>query len=66
MPLNTVQSFGGVKTSYQDGFEDAVELCIAEIEDSIDRQIALKKMDEILALIKENKLYKIKITLGAR
>lgn len=52
--------------SYQNGFEDAVELCIAETEDSKTKKAAVEKMDEILTLIKENKLHQIKIKLGAR
>jgi len=52
--------------SYQNGFEDAVELCIAETEDAKTKKDALGKMDEILTLIKENKLHQIKVMLGAR
>jgi hypothetical protein len=52
--------------SYQNGFEDALELCIAETEDSSTRQEALEKMDEILTLIKENKFRQIKLRLGSR
>lgn len=49
---------------YQNGFEDAVELCITEIEDSTNKRTALEKMNEILALIKENKFEQIKHKLG--
>lgn len=52
--------------SYRDGFEDAVEFCIAETEDSNGKQQALEKMEEILLLVKEDKLDKIKKMLGAR
>lgn len=45
---------------YQNGFEDAIELCIAETEDSIDKESALKKMKEFLVSIKESKFDKLK------
>lgn len=50
--------------TYRTGFEDALELCIAETEDSEDKQIALNKMNELLALVKEDKFETIKKTLG--
>ncbi|MFZ7137844.1 MAG: hypothetical protein ACOWW1_05450 [archaeon] len=50
--------------SYQNGFEDALELCIAETEDSKDKQKALMKMTDILALVKEDKFENIKKRLG--
>lgn len=52
--------------SYQAGFEDAIELCIAETEDSTDKGVALQKMEEILVLVKEDKFHNIKKMLGAR
>ena len=46
--------------SYAQGFEDAVELCIAEMEDAESKEKALNKMNEILVLVKENKFQRLK------
>ena len=46
--------------SYRDGFEDAVELCIAETEDAVSKKSALKKMRDILVLVKEDKFERLK------
>jgi len=54
----------GKKLGYRDGFEDAIELCIAETEDSTDKEKALMKLTEMLALVKEDKFDKIKKMLG--
>ena len=50
--------------SYQQGFEDAVELCIAETEDCCDRIKALEKMKDLLVLVKEDKFDRLKKMLG--
>ena len=50
--------------SYQDGFEDAVELCIAETEDSNDKVKALEKLKDLLVLVKEQKFDRLKKMLG--
>lgn len=46
--------------SYTQGFEDAVELCIAETEDAESKKKAVKKMNNILVLVKENKFERLK------
>jgi hypothetical protein len=50
--------------SYQEGFEDAIELCIAESEDSPSKEQALAKMHELLVLVKEDKFDRLKKMLG--
>lgn len=50
--------------SYRDGFEDAIELCIAESEDSNDKEKALEKMKDLLVLVKEDKFDRLKKMLG--
>jgi len=49
--------------SYEQGFEDAVELCIAETEEATDKVKAIERMRDILVLVKENKFERIKCML---
>lgn len=53
-----------LKVDYAEGFEDAVELCIAETEDALDRRKALAKMRDVLVLVKEQKFDRLKKMLG--
>jgi hypothetical protein len=46
--------------SYRIGFEDALELCISEKENSKDKEAAWTKIREYLDVIKENKIAHIK------
>lgn len=46
--------------SYRQGFEDAVELCIAETEDANSKKNAVEKMRDILVLVKEDKFERLK------
>ncbi len=50
--------------SYPKGFEDAIELCIAETEDASEKAIALEKMKDLLVLVKEEKFDSLKKMLG--
>jgi hypothetical protein len=50
--------------SYAEGFEDAIELCIAESEDACDKAKALEKMKDLLVLVKEEKFDRLKKMLG--
>jgi hypothetical protein len=50
--------------SYPEGFEDAIELCIAESEDAKDKTEALEKMKDLLVLVKEDKFDRLKKMLG--
>jgi hypothetical protein len=50
--------------SYQEGFEDAIELCIAESEDSASKEKALAKLRDLLVLVKEDKFDRLKKMLG--
>jgi len=53
-----------LKVDYAEGFEDAVELCIAETEDSKDQKKALAKMKDVLVLVKERKFDRLRKMLG--
>jgi hypothetical protein len=50
--------------SYQEGFEDALELCLAETEDCQTKEVALEKMRDLLVLVKEQKFDRLKKMLG--
>jgi len=51
--------------SYEEGFEDAVELCMDEAERAPDKQGVLKRLEYILGLVKEHKFDRIKRMLGS-
>ena len=51
--------------SYEEGFEDAIELCMDEAEKPPDKQYAVKRLEYILGLVKEHKFEKIKRMLGS-
>jgi len=51
--------------SYQDGFEDATELCLKEVDDARSKSDAVKRIKYLLGLVKEDKFEKIKQMLGA-
>ena len=50
--------------TYYNGFEDATELCLKEIEQAKTKIQAEKRLEYILSLVKENKLNGIKQLLG--
>lgn len=50
--------------SYAEGFEDGVELCIAESEDAGTKTEALAKLRDLLVLVKEDKFDRLKRMLG--
>jgi hypothetical protein len=54
----------GRDLSYQEGFEDAIELCLAESEDCLSKEAALEKMRDLLVLVKEQKFDRLKRMLG--
>lgn len=51
--------------TYQDGFEDATELCLSEIKWAKTKTDAQQKVMYLLGLVKEQKFGKIKKMLGA-
>jgi len=51
--------------SYQDGFEDATELCLRELCEAKSRTEARRRVKYLLDLVKEDKFDKIKQMLGA-
>jgi len=48
------------EVTYRDGFEDALELCLAEVSNAETKEKAVVKMEEWLGLIKEDKLERLK------
>jgi hypothetical protein len=51
--------------SYQEGFEDALELCLSEVKKSNTKKDALSRLNYLLGLIKEHKLDRVKQMIGA-
>lgn len=52
-------------TSYQEGFEDSLELCLAEVKRSGSKKDAVERIKYFLGLVKEHKFDRIKQILGA-
>lgn len=61
---NVLLTGKGICLSYQEGFEDAIELCLAESEDCSTKEDALEKMRNLLVLVKEQKFDRLKKMLG--
>ncbi|MGQ9565901.1 MAG: hypothetical protein ACUVT5_05080 [Candidatus Bathyarchaeales archaeon] len=51
--------------SYQEGFEDSLELCLIEVKKSKTKKAALGRLQYFLGLVKEHKLDRIKEAIGA-
>jgi len=51
--------------SYNDGFEDALELCLKEVTKAKVIDEAIRQIKYILGLVKEDKFDRIKKMLGA-
>ena len=51
--------------SYEEGFEDAVELCMDEVERAPDNQAVVQWLKYILGLVKEHKFERVKRMLGS-
>jgi len=49
---------------YQNGFEDAIELCLSEIVESKSKKEAVKKIKGLLGIMKSNKFERIRQKLG--
>jgi len=52
-------------TSYQEGFEDSLELCLTEVKRSNSKKDAVERIKYLLGLVKEHKFDRIKQLLGA-
>ena len=52
-------------TSYQEGFEDSLELCLSEVKTSTSKKDAVQKIRYLLGLVKEHKFDRIKQIIGA-
>ena len=52
-------------TTYQEGFEDSLELCLAEVKRSNSKKDAVERIKYLLGLVKEHKFDRIKQILGA-
>jgi hypothetical protein len=50
--------------SYEERFEDAVELCMDEVERSPNKQAVVQRLKHILGLVKEHKFERMKRMLG--
>jgi len=48
------------RESYKRGFEDCVELCLSAISESGSLEEAKRRVEEILGLIKEDKIERLK------
>lgn len=51
--------------SYQEGFEDSLELCLFEVKRSKNKRDAIERIRYLLGLVKERKFDRIKQMLGA-
>ncbi len=51
--------------SYEEGFEDALQLCHTELKKSNCKKDALSKVEYLLGLVMEHKFDRIKQMLGA-
>jgi len=51
--------------SYQEGFEDSLELCLVEVKKSKTKRLALDRIQYFLGLVKEHKFDRIKEAIGA-
>lgn len=51
--------------SYQEGFEDSLELCLTELKRSNSKRDAVERIKYLLGLVKEHKFDRIKQILGA-
>jgi hypothetical protein len=56
---------GVVGMSYQEGFEDSLELCLVEVRKSKTKRVALERIQYFLGLVKEHKFDRIKEAIGA-
>lgn len=50
--------------SYQEGFEDSLELCLSEVKKSTSKKDAVHRIQYLLGLIKEHKLDRVKQMIG--
>jgi len=51
--------------SYQEGFEDAAELCLDEAKRANNRGEVIERIESLLELVKQNKFERIRHMLGA-
>lgn len=51
--------------SYEEGFEDAAELCLDEAKRANDKSDIIKRIESLLELVKQNKFDRIRHMLGA-
>jgi hypothetical protein len=55
----------GLVLTYQEGFEDSLELCLIEVKKSKTKKAALGRLQYFLGLVKEHKFDRIKEAIGA-
>jgi len=51
-------------SNYEEGFEDAVQLCLTELKKSNRKKEAVSRLEYILGLVMEHKFDRIKQMLG--
>jgi len=52
-------------SNYEEGFEDALQLCHTEIKKSGNKKDALRRVEYLIGLVMEHKFDRIKQMLGA-
>jgi len=52
-------------TSYEEGFEDSLELCLSEVKESSNKKDVVQRIRYLLGLVKEHKFDRVKQIIGA-
>ncbi len=53
-------------TTYQEGFEDSLELCLTEVKSSNSKKDAIARIRYLLGLVKEHKFDRLREMIGAQ
>jgi hypothetical protein len=53
-------------TTYQEGFEDSLELCLTEVKNSNSKKDAIERIRYLLGLVKEHKFDRLREMIGAQ
>ncbi|MFQ5758371.1 MAG: hypothetical protein ACE5IF_01690 [Candidatus Bathyarchaeia archaeon] len=53
-------------TTYQEGFEDSLELCLTEVKNSNSKKDAIARIRYLLGLVKEHKFDRLREMIGAQ
>jgi hypothetical protein len=52
-------------TTYREGFEDSLELCLTEVKKSNSKKDAITRIRYLLGLVKEHKFDRLREMIGA-